>query len=89
MKDHLSDFSSELLRKKKTVFAAMAYFMLTRSTSQAKSHHQKMLKRHGDLQAIIRHIDKKFGKSVAAKMRKNTKSACQQPSDFPGTDSSL
>jgi hypothetical protein len=68
------------------VFAGMAHFMVTRSTSQSKSHHQKMLKRHGDLELIIRHIEKKFGKSVAAKIRKHTKPTCQQPSASPGTD---
>ena len=45
-------------RKELKVNIRMSKFMRTRNSSQCRSHHQKMLKYHGDNLAIIAHICK-------------------------------
>lgn len=46
-------FEKTEIRKKYTVFSRMSKFMGTRTIGQAKSHHQKMLKRHIEVRKII------------------------------------
>lgn len=38
----------------------MALFIQTRNKSCAKSHHQKMIKRHRSVEEIIRFMEKKY-----------------------------
>jgi len=41
------------LRKKKRIFRLIAVSIPTKSSKQVKSHHQKLMHRHGSLQKII------------------------------------
>ena len=46
------------------VFSKLAKFMSKRTTSQAKSHHQKMMLRHKQVDKVIEYIDNRFVKKV-------------------------
>jgi hypothetical protein len=74
--ENLEILESEVLRKQQRVFARMAKFIGTRTTSQAKSHHQKMMKRHHQVPGIIDHWEHKLNirlNKVDSSMTKQTK----------------
>jgi hypothetical protein len=58
--ENLSIFNSEKLRKKAKIFSQLSSFILSRTTSQVKSHHQKMMKRHIEIKNIIRYMERKL-----------------------------
>lgn len=71
--ENLSIFNSERLRKKTRIFAQLSSFLVTRTTSQVKSHHQKMMRRHHEIKNIIRHMERKLSMAIIGEpvVRKN------------------
>lgn len=61
LSQNLIIFDSEELRKKNRIFSLLSAFMKTRLTSQVKSHHQKMMKRHRDVRSILKFFERKLG----------------------------
>jgi hypothetical protein len=57
---NLAIFNSDELRKKNKVFSLLSASIVSRTTSQVKSHHQKMMKRHKDVENIIKFMERKF-----------------------------
>lgn len=55
-------FNSQVERKRVKVFRHLSTLIKTRNPHQIKSHHQKMMLRHGDVDAIIEHLTQKINK---------------------------
>lgn len=53
------DFEHEYTRRIKKVFKRLSEFMGSKSESQCKSHHQKMLKQYESVDRVIAEIDRK------------------------------
>jgi truncated hemoglobin YjbI len=69
----LKVFESDTLRKKTKVFSQLAEYMGTRSTAQVKSHHQKMMKRHHQVPAIILFMERKLNVKIERVRSSNKK----------------
>ena len=65
---NLNEFNPDRCRRTKNFFNRMSEFLEEeRDNEQCRSHHQKMLKKYGTVEKIIRHFQNQEDRSVSSK----------------------
>ncbi len=68
LRGHVDEFRDKQSRRNQKIFVFMAKIIKTRSPIQCRSHHQKMINRHGTIWNVIDHYELK---AIPAYLYKN------------------
>lgn len=58
-------YTTSNLRRKNQVFATFSNILKTRTATQVKSHHQKLLKKHKKIDKFLKYFEKRYAKLIA------------------------